>query len=187
MNDRDGEALISEGTGVNYGLDITLEKFFSKGYYFLVTGSIFDSKYSTLNNEYFRTLYANNFIFNLVGGKEFEVGKKKKNLFAVNGKFTFYDGRRQTPIDLEASREVGYTVFVPESYYTIKLKPYYRMDVGIAYTVNAPRSTHSLMFDVQNLTNHFNIYGRYYDEYTMNVESIYQNGAVPVINYRVEF
>ncbi|MCP4123012.1 MAG: TonB-dependent receptor [Bacteroidetes bacterium] len=187
MNDKDGEVLVSEGTGINYGLDITLEKFFSKGYYFLVTGSIFDSKYSTLNNEYYRTLYANNYIFNLLGGKEFTIGKKKKNLFAINGKFTYYDGRRQTPINLESSREVGYTVRYPDSYYTEKLKPYYRFDLGIAYTANAKRSTHSLMFDVQNLTNHFNIYGEYFEPFTDNVESIYQNGAVPVVNYRVEF
>jgi hypothetical protein len=187
MNDQDGEVLVSEGTGINYGLDITLEKFFSKGYYFLATGSVFDSKYSTLNNEYYRTLYANNFIFNVLGGKEFTVGKKKKNLFAVNGKFTFYDGRRSTPIDLAASREAGYTVYEEGAYYTEKLKPYYRLDVGIAYTINAPRSTHSLMFDVQNLTNHFNIYGLYYEPFTENVENLYQNGAIPVINYRVEF
>jgi len=43
------------------------------------------------------------------------------------------------------------------------------------------------MFDVQNLTNHFNIYGEYFEPFTNNIESIYQNGAVPVINYRVEF
>jgi len=139
MNDQDGEALVSEGTGINYGIDITLEKFFSKGYYFLVTGSIFDSKYSTLNNEYYRTLYANNYIFNLLGGKEFTVGRKKKNLFAVNGKFTFYNGKRATPIDLEASREVGYTIYEADAYYTEQLKPYYRFDVGIAYTINARR------------------------------------------------
>ena len=187
MNDQDGEALVSEGTGINYGLDITLEKFFSKGYYFLVTGSIFDSRYSTLNNEYYKTLYANNYILNALGGKEFTVGKMKKNLFAINGKFTFYDGRRSTPIDLEASKEVGYTILEPNAYYTEKLKPYYRLDLGIAYTINAPRSTHSLMFDVQNLSNHFNIYGKYYEVQTENIENLYQNGAVPVINYRVEF
>jgi len=187
MNDRDGEVLVSEGTGINYGLDITLEKFFTKGYYFMVTGSLFDSRYSTLNNEYYKTVYASNYIFNLLGGKEFTVGRKKKNLFAFNGKFTYYDGRRQTPIDLEASREVGYTVRIEDAYYTEKLKPYYRFDVGIAYTINARRSTHSLMFDVQNLTNHFNVYGQYFEPFTNNIENLYQNGAIPVVNYRVAF
>jgi len=74
-----------------------------------------------LNNEYYRTLYANNYIFNLLGGKEFTVGRKKKNLFAVNGKFTFYNGKRATPIDLEASREVGYTIYEADAYYTEQL------------------------------------------------------------------
>ena len=38
--------LVSKGTGENYGLEITLEKFYSKGFYFLCTGSFFESKYT---------------------------------------------------------------------------------------------------------------------------------------------
>lgn len=187
MNDINGEVLVSEGTGMNFGLDLTLEKFFTKGYYFLVTGSVFDSRYATVNGEYYHTAYANNFLFNALGGKEFTVGRKKKSLLAINAKFTFYDGRRQTPIDLEASQEAGYTVFLPDAHNTEKLRPYYRFDAGIAYTINAPRCTHSFMFDVQNLTNHYNVYAKIYDNFSGKEIEIYQNGAVPVVNYRVEF
>lgn len=187
MNDQNGEVLVSEGTGVNYGIDLTLEKFFSKGYYFLVTGSLFDSKYSTLNNEYFRSIYANNFIFNALGGKEFTVGKKKNNLFAINGKVTCYGGRRQTPIDEAASIETGQTVYKEDVYFTDRLAPYYRFDLGIAYTINARRSSHSIMFDVQNLTNHFNTSFQYYEPDVNQIVTVYQNGAIPIINYRVEF
>ncbi|MEM8566469.1 MAG: carboxypeptidase-like regulatory domain-containing protein, partial [Bacteroidota bacterium] len=38
-------SLVNEGTGRNYGIELTLEKFFSKGYYMLLTTSIYESTY----------------------------------------------------------------------------------------------------------------------------------------------
>src|ERR1022692_1470001 len=38
------DSLTNKGTGRNYGIEMTLEKFFSSGYYFLFTGSLFDSR-----------------------------------------------------------------------------------------------------------------------------------------------
>jgi len=37
------DSLENKGTGKNRGAEITIEKFYSKGYYFLITGSFFDS------------------------------------------------------------------------------------------------------------------------------------------------
>ncbi|HTF03202.1 MAG TPA: TonB-dependent receptor, partial [Bacteroidia bacterium] len=39
------DTLVNEGTGRNYGLEFTLEKFFSKQYFFMFTASVFDAKY----------------------------------------------------------------------------------------------------------------------------------------------
>jgi hypothetical protein len=39
------DSLVNSGTGKNFGVEFTLEKFFSKNYYFLLTTSVFDSKY----------------------------------------------------------------------------------------------------------------------------------------------
>ncbi|MDO8951972.1 MAG: TonB-dependent receptor, partial [Draconibacterium sp.] len=44
LNTRD--FLINEGEGWNYGIELTLEKFYHKNYYFLTTVSLFDSKYT---------------------------------------------------------------------------------------------------------------------------------------------
>lgn len=37
------DSLENKGSGKNYGLELTIEKFYSQGYYFLVTGSLFES------------------------------------------------------------------------------------------------------------------------------------------------
>ena len=39
------DSLTNKGTGTNYGIELTVEKFFSKGYYALFTSSIYSSKY----------------------------------------------------------------------------------------------------------------------------------------------
>ena len=39
------DSMVNEGTGYNYGLELTVEKFLSRNYYVLLTGSLFDSKY----------------------------------------------------------------------------------------------------------------------------------------------
>ena len=110
-NDRSNSGLVSEGTGKNYGLDVTFEKPFSNGYYFLTTASLFDSKYATLDKKYYHTINANHLIFNVLAGKEWKLGRQQKNLLGLNGKFTYYGGRRDTPIDLDASRQAGYQSF----------------------------------------------------------------------------
>ncbi len=66
--------LINEGTGYNYGLELTLEKFLSDGYYFLMTTSLFDSKYKGYDGIERNTAFNGNYVMNLLGGYEFKVG-----------------------------------------------------------------------------------------------------------------
>ncbi|HOZ30539.1 MAG TPA: carboxypeptidase-like regulatory domain-containing protein, partial [Bacteroidales bacterium] len=68
--------LTNKGLGKNYGVELTIEKFFSNNFYFLVTGSIFDSKYKTLEDIWRNTTFNNNYVLNVLGGYEFEIGNK---------------------------------------------------------------------------------------------------------------
>ncbi|MEM7036701.1 MAG: TonB-dependent receptor [Bacteroidota bacterium] len=89
--------LVNEGTGVNYGLELTLEKFFSKGYYFLVTSSLFQSQYTGSDNIERNTAFNGNYVFNVLGGKEFKLGKR--STLGFDTKITYAGGMRFTPID----------------------------------------------------------------------------------------
>ena len=68
--------LVNEGTGTNYGVEVTLEKFYSKGYYFLLTGSFFESKYEGFDKVERNTAFNGNFVANGLFGKEWKIGKK---------------------------------------------------------------------------------------------------------------
>ena len=41
--------LVNEGIGYNYGLELTLERFFANDYYFLITSSLYDSKLKAMD------------------------------------------------------------------------------------------------------------------------------------------
>ncbi len=186
-NDLGEGTLINEGRGINFGLDMTFEKFFSEGYYFLMTSSIFDSKYSPLNRKWYHTYTANNFIFNLLGGKEWLLKKRSKNILGINGKFTYYGGRRDNPIDLAASREAAREVQIPDSYYSEKVAPYIRFDLGLVYRINGHKTTHSFHLSIQNLFNRYNVGTRYYDHQVGNILEFTQNGLIPFFTYRIQF
>jgi hypothetical protein len=97
---------VNNGTGRNYGLELTLEKYFSKGYYFLITASIFDSKYRGSDDVLRNTAFNQHYVLNALAGKEFLVGKHK-NALGLDFKFTTAGGKYLTPIDFTASEATG--------------------------------------------------------------------------------
>lgn len=181
-----GEAA-NEGTGTNYGIDLTLEKFFSQQYYFLLTGSLFDSKFTTMDGRKFNTRYNSNYQLNLLAGKEFKVGKKKNNTLGFNGKVLFSGGNRVTPIDLEASKKENETVFLEDQLFNKRAPNYFRFDVGVSYRINAKKMTHTISLDIQNVTNRQNVNLTYFDSDTGTLKTYYHNGLFPNFNYRIEF
>lgn len=175
------------GTGRNYGLDLTLERFFYSGYYFLFTGSLYDSRYTPQNGVQYNTRYNGKYQLHLLAGKEFKLGQTKKNILGLNGKFILAGGNRYTPIDLPASFEKGEAVYFEDQPYTVKAGDYWRFDLGLSYKINRRRLTHTILLDIQNVTGRLNVYSQYYDNETKQLETFTQTGFFPVFNYRVEF
>lgn len=180
-------SLVSEGKGKNYGIDLSLEKTFSKNYYFLVTGSLFNSTYDTYSGKAYSTKFNRNYQVNILGGKEWKTGKFKRNILGINGKILASGSLRNSPIDLAASQQEGKAVYVQGAYYTLKGYPYYRLDIGFTYKMNFKHATHSFSFDIQNVTNHRNLYDSFYDNNKKKIKKEYQMGFFPIFNYRIEF
>ncbi|KPL25895.1 MAG: hypothetical protein AMS23_04140, partial [Bacteroides sp. SM1_62] len=179
--------LSNDGTGWNYGLELTLEKFFTSNYYFLITGSLFNSKYVAGDGKTYNTLYNGNYISNFLGGKEFHMGKNKQDIFGVNARLLVKGGNRLTPILLEESREEGHTVYDRDKWLDEKARDYFRLDAGISYRHNKTAYSWIVSIDIQNLTNRKNIYQSFYNEETGKIENLYLQGIIPIFNFRIEF
>ncbi|MEZ4827219.1 MAG: TonB-dependent receptor [Bacteroidia bacterium] len=176
------DSLVNEGTGRNYGLELTAEKFFSKGYYFLFTASLFDSRYKGSDGIERNTAFNGNYIFNLLGGKEFKLGR---NSLSIDGKITTAGGKRYSAIDMESSKAAGETVRNTENPWTEQYPAYVRADIKTTFRLNGKKFMQEWSVDLQNVTNHKNIFSQEYDPGTDDLKTTYQIGLFPVVQYRI--
>ncbi len=179
------DSLRNTGTGKNDGAEITIEKFYSKGYYFLVTGSVFDSKYKGSDGVERNTAFNGHYTINVLGGKEWTI--KKKNVLGINFRIVASGGKRYTPIDAAKSMQTGQTELFTDHAFELKYKDYFRTDIKISYRINKKHVTHEIALDVDNIFNTKNIWQQVYDPKTNTVKTEYQLGLFPVPLYRLTF
>lgn len=181
------DSLVNRGTGRNYGIEWTLEKYFTKRSYFLVTASLFDSKYKGSDGIQRNTAFNTKYAINILAGKEFLLGKKN-NTLAANIKLGTVGGRYVSPINLEASQMQRQTVYDETlAPYSLRLNPYFRMDAKIGYRKNSKKSTLEFGIDLENLTMHKNIFMQSYSVQSGKVVSQFQQGFLPVPYFRFTF
>jgi hypothetical protein len=185
------DSLANGGNGRNYGLELTFEKFLDKGFYFLFTGSLFDSKYRGSDNILRSTAFDSKYVVNLLAGNEFEILKKEnakyRKWITIDGKLTVGGGQRYTPIDLEESMLKRTTVYFDELAYSEHFKDYFRADIRIAYKLEGKRTSQEWAVDIQNITNKKNPLYQQYDADTNEVKTINQLGIFPMVQYRITF
>ena len=191
LNHADGYTatpLENTGTGLNYGAEITLEKFFSNNYYFLITSSIYNSTYTGSDGKTYNSKYNGNYVVNLLAGKEWVLKNNgKKRILGVSGRTSLAGGLRYNPIDEVASAEAGYTIRNDESAYTEQRDPFFRVDLKVKFRTEKKRSTRIWEIDIQNVSNTLNVAGDYWNSTTNQVETYSQMGLLPVLSYRIEF
>lgn len=183
-------SLENTGTGRNYGLELTVEKFFSKGYYALVTGTLYEAKYTGSDGVERNTAFNGKFVYNILVGKEIKVGKAKRNSLTVDVKMTQAGGRYYTPVDLVTSQFYQQQVLLGDDYaYTKRYSNFFRLDVKIGYTLNSSKRqlSQSWYFDIQNITNHKNIFAERYNPLTNSINTAYQIGFFPNFTYKIQF
>lgn len=177
------DSLVNEGLGRNYGIELTLEKFFSDNYYFLLTTSLFESEYQGSDKVWRNTFFNTSYVVNALFGMEFKLGKN--NVLAIDLKTTFAGGRRYTPIDLVASEAAGETVYITDKTYEEQFDPYIKPDIKISFRNNNAKYSQIWSFTMENVIDRKNIFRQYYDGTSLQTE--YQLGLFPVFQYRIEF
>jgi len=182
--------LTNTGTGKNYGVELTIEKFFSNGYYGLFTSSLYDSKYTASDGIERNTAFNGKYVFNVLFGKEWKVGSEEINKFTADLKITNAGGRYYTPIDLQESQITGNEQLKEDSFaYSSRYPNYFRMDFKIGYTINSSSSqlSHSFSLDVQNITDNENVFSQSYDRGNNSIKTTYQLGIFPNFTYKLQF
>jgi len=179
------EALANKGKGRNYGIELSLEKYLSNNIYFLFNNSIYQSKYTALDGVERNTRYNGNYVSNLTAGKDI-VSKNGRRTIGANIKIIYAGGFRHTPIDLDRSRNEGYTVIKEKQAFSLQNPAYFRTDLRVSIKWNRKNLTSTLSLDIQNVSNRQNIYNQYFDPFKGKIANTYQTGLIPILNYKIE-
>lgn len=184
------DTLVNAGTGYNYGFELTIEKSFSKGYYILLSGSVFDSKAKGNDGVYRNTDYNGRFAANILTGYEYKLGKNSVLLTGL--KITYAGGKLYSPPDVAASNAIGDLVVVDSLRNTLRFKDYFRTDIKLGVRINAKRITHEIAIDLVNILNTKNVLSNTYN-YDLAAQGAYpfiqqyQLGFLPLFYYKIDF
>ncbi len=184
------DSLVNEGTGTNYGMEFTLEQFMKKGGYFLLTASVFDSKYTASDGVKRSTPFDNDYVINFLAGKEWKISAKdapRMMWLAVDAKITAAGGKRYTPIDIQESIEEEDSVYDLDKAYAMRYPDYFRADIRAAFRIESSKVSQEWAVDIQNVTGHTNPFYQTFNLSENKVETVNQLGFMPVMQYRIYF
>lgn len=189
------DTLINKGTGKNYGLELTFEHFLNKGLYYLVTASLFDSKYTGSDKVERNTAFNGGYVCNALIGKEFILNKNnnkdKKATISIGAdlKTTFAGGQRYTPSSIvyNPANDQYALDYDQRKAYSLKYDDYVRTDIKIWYKRNGKKITQEFAIDIQNVFDQKNIYAEKFNKKTGEKSYTYQMGILIIPQYRIMF
>ena len=179
--------LSSSGLGRNMGIEFTLEKFFTHNWFFMFSGSLYDSRLRASDGKWYNSDFNGNYILNALGTKEFKWGKKRINTIGIGGKITFGGGQRYTPYDTTLSQLHEDPVVQDNERNKKQFKPYFRFDIKLNYRCNTRRFTHEVGIDLVNVAQYKNILRIQYVSPSQPAKEVYQLGFLPLFYYRLDF
>jgi hypothetical protein len=181
------DTLVNRGTGRNLGIDLTIERYLRDRYYFLVTGSLFDSRYTGGDGITYKTRWDYGYVTNLLGGREFFLGKEKSRILGINARMVFQGGERTHPVDAEASRLQQKVVYDYSRAWESRFPNTFFIDFTVTFRVNKSRYASIWGIQVKNLLLEKSIYDHYFNRETQTVEVSGEGFIFPNISYKIEF
>jgi hypothetical protein len=180
------DPLVNKGKGKNYGVEISLEKYLSDNFYYTLSNSFYQSKYTAADGKERNTRFNGNYIITFLAGKDFLSANKLKT-FGINIKTIYAGGYRNTPIDEARSVQEGYTIYKESEAFSLQNPAYFRADLRLSIKWNRRNLTSTLSLDIQNLTNRLNFFNQSFDKEKGTIVTNYQTGLIPILNYKIEF
>lgn len=179
--------LKNRGSGVNYGIDITLEQYMKNGFYYMITASLFKSRYKAGDHIWRNTRLDKNYLLNVLAGKEWMVGRNKQNVLSLNGRIFFQGGDRYTPVDEEKSLIEHDIKFDETRAYSKKFNPSLNGDISFSYRINKRKISHEFSIKMLNVGMRTGMHFYQYNEKTHKIEKEDGSGMIPNISYKIYF
>lgn len=186
--------LVNKGSGKNYGVELTVERFFSKNFYYLMNASVYNSTYKALDGIERNTRFNGNYLVNVLFGKDFpKLGKAQNKTISFNSRAFFGGGKKIIPLLRGADGNLA--VDPPNNRFYDYSKAYkndiqdlYQITMSFSYKINKPRATHEIFLTIDNVTNNRGRLTEFYDPGEPGAVGYMKQSAVfPNLMYRVYF
>jgi len=181
------EKLQNTGEGKNYGIDLTVEKYVSKGYYYLFTASGFKSEYKGGDGVWRGTRFDRDFVFNFLIGKEWKMGRSNQNILSVNTKASYQGGNRYSPINVAGSDLSKEVVFDETNAFKMQMEPALNIHFTASYRINKKHSSREIALKIINLTGQADFNGFKYNFINKAVDMDLASVVIPNLSYKIEF
>ena len=177
------------GDAFSAGVELSVEKFFSRGYYGLVSGSYQRAFYRGSDMVWRNSAFDVQYIASTAMGKEFKIGKKKRNIIYGDLRFNLHGGLPYTPIDLEASKLANQAIYQLDEAYSQRVGIYKRIDVRLGIRLNhrKKRISHHIYVELINVADFDNDLDVRYNAPRQQVVRSKQFGFVPNLFYQIRF
>ena len=179
--------LVNDGLGHNYGLDITLERYLINNMYFLVTASIFESKYTGGDGIERETRYATKYVVNGLIGKEYMLGRTRENILGLNVKLKVAGGARRSPANIAKTIAAQEVISDESRAFEEQDASKAMLDISITYRKNKAR--YSSVWALQLMNALGSPTASYYEfDYELDkVQLVEEMIVVPSLSYKIEF
>jgi len=189
------DSLKNTGVGVNYGIELTVQKYFDKSFFFLFSGTLYNSTYQGSDLVWRNTSYNGKYVTNFLAGKEFKLNEK--HTLGIGTKITAAGGKRYGLVDVARTDSLKEIIFQDSLFNDLQFKDYFRMDLKISWRMNAKKVTHEFGLDLVNLLNTQNLLSLAYapslDPTVINSSNYQpiaqktQLGFLPIFYYKIDF
>lgn len=186
--------LVNKGTGENYGIELSVERFFNKNYYYLINTSVYNSTYKALDGVERNTRFNGNYLVNVLFGKDFpKLGKNQNKTISFNSRAFFGGGKKIIPLLRGADGSLAVDPASNRFYdykkaYEKDIEDIYQITMSIGYKINKRRATHELFLNIDNITNNRGRLTEFYDPREPgSVGYMKQSSVFPNLMYRAYF
>jgi hypothetical protein len=179
------QVLENTGKGINKGIELTLERFLADDFYYLITASLFDSKFQNKDLIWRNTQFNNLFAGNILVGKDFKLANQKS--LSINLRYLLRGGNRYTPINLAESIKKNTTINFQSRAFESQYPNFERYDFSLAYRINKLNRTWSFRVDLQNIFNTNNIIEERYDSSIKGLSYRFALPLIPILSAQLEF
>lgn len=178
---RSYEVLLDTGLAYARGIELLLQKKMKQGFYGLVSGTVFRSRFRDVTGVWRNRINDNVYALKIIGGY------LPKTKWGLSARFNLSGGLPYTPFDLELSEENNRSIYIREKALAERHPPYMTLDFRVDKEIRWEKSSLYIYLGATNMLNRKNIDSYYWNRIENKSDKFFQAPILPVFGFELVF